>query len=177
MNAAYAYLQLYRLFDNLTAVPMDCGFFCGKACCKGDSETGMYLFPGEEKVFELLEPEWAAVEDTDFSYMHNGKRKTVKMLTCSGACDRYQRPLACRIFPFTPYIEKSGRLCVITDPRAKSLCPLTDDCLKNTIDSDMKFRNMIEKAFALLDKNGEVHNFLLEYSRLLDEYKVFFDGE
>ena len=29
---------------------------------------------------------------------------------CDGTCDRYQRPLACRIFPLTPYLGKDGKI-------------------------------------------------------------------
>ena len=50
MNTAYIYLQLYKLFDDITPVPVDCGQLCDKACCKGD-DSGMFLFPGEKEVF------------------------------------------------------------------------------------------------------------------------------
>ena len=49
MNTAYIYLQLYKLFDDVTPVPVDCGQLCDKACCKGD-DSGMFLFPGEKEV-------------------------------------------------------------------------------------------------------------------------------
>ena len=42
MNTAYIYLQLYKLFDDVTPVPVDCGQLCDKACCKGD-DRGMFL--------------------------------------------------------------------------------------------------------------------------------------
>ena len=61
MNVEYIYLQLYRLFDNSTPLKADCGKLCGKSCCKGD-DGGMYLFPGEEKVFGLLNPDWTKIE-------------------------------------------------------------------------------------------------------------------
>ena len=51
MNAAYIYLQLYRLFDDTTPVPVDCGQLCDSACCKDDDDgdNGMYLFPVKKK--------------------------------------------------------------------------------------------------------------------------------
>ena len=64
-----------------TPLSADCGLVCGKACCKGDEETGMLLFPGEETVFPVKEK--------------NGNRLCV----CKGKCDRSTRPLSCIIFP------------------------------------------------------------------------------
>ncbi len=171
MNAAYAYLQIYKLFDGSTPVSFDCGRFCGKACCEGDSEAGMYLFPGEESVFKLLEPDWAEIEKSDFIYETSGVKKRVKILICKGECDRYQRPLACRIFPLTPYINADGELEIITDPRARAVCPLTEAVLEN--DLSPVFRRNVEKAFLTLTKNREVRDFLQSYSRMLDEYGIF----
>lgn len=171
MNAAYVYLQLYRLFDNHTPVKADCGMLCGKACCKGD-DCGMYLFPGEESVYKLLKPDWAKIEKSDFSYSFGSKEKKTPILFCSGECDRYQRPLACRIFPLTPYINKEGELDIITDPRAKSLCPLAKGL--NISDYDPVFVKNIRRVFGILAENKEVYTFLVTYSRQLDEFLKFF---
>ena len=40
-----------------TPLSADCGLVCGKACCKGDKETGMLLFPGEDTAFPVKEIE------------------------------------------------------------------------------------------------------------------------
>lgn len=171
MNSAYVYLQLYRLFDNQTPVKSDCGKLCNKACCNVP-DCGMYLFPGEKKVFELLKPKWANIEKSDLYYVYNDKKVNVPIISCNGYCDRYQRPLACRIFPKTPYLDKSGKLSIITDPRAKSICPLAkydDDIQYN----DLFIKN-IERAFGILSSNKEVYTFLDTYSRQLDEYLRFF---
>lgn len=172
MNVAYVYLQIYRLFDKSTPIKGDCGALCDKACCVGD-DSGMYLFPGEREVFSLLEPSWAKIEDTDFSYTYNGKKKTVPLLVCSGVCDRYQRPLACRIFPLTPYIDKDGKLEVIVDPRAKAVCPLSRELTIE--DFDYRFIKNIRKAFVILMKNGEIKEYMKTYSEYIDEYRKFFD--
>ena len=171
MNIEYVYLQLYRLFDSSTPIKADCGKLCGKRCCSGE-DCGMYLFPGEEKVYKLLEPDWAKVEKSDFTYTFNRKAKKVPILFCNGRCDRYQRPLACRIFPLTPYIDKSGKLTIITDPRAKSICPLAKVLSEDEF--DIKFLKNVKKAFSLLSKNSEIRAFLEEYSKYLDEYKIFY---
>lgn len=173
MNSAYLYLQLYRLFDGITPVPADCGALCDKACCCGD-DSGMYLFPGEASVYSLLAPDWIRIEDSDFTYSFNGTEKRVKIAFCNGSCDRYQRPLACRIFPLTPYLD-NGRLRVITDPRSKSVCPLGKAL--HLEDYDRSFVKNVKSAFVLLSKNAEFREFLKEYSRYLEDFMKFFPGE
>lgn len=171
MNIAYIYLQIYRLFDNVTPLAADCGGLCNAACCKGD-DSGIYLFPGEEKVYRLLNPDWAEIESSDFTYEYRGKTKHVPLLVCSGDCDRYQRPLACRIFPLTPYTGKDGKLRIIIDPRAKSVCPLSHELKLEEF--DRKFLQNIKKSFILLMKNAEIKEYMNKYSEYIDEYKRFY---
>lgn len=172
MNIAYIYLQLYRLFDNSTPIKTDCGKICGKACCKGE-DAGMYLFPGEESVYRLLNPDWAEIEKSEFNYEYGGRKKHVPILFCSGSCDRYQRPLACRIFPLTPYVNKSGELEIIMDPRAKSVCPLSRELDADEL--DYGFIKNVRKAFVLLMKNAEIKEYMVKYSEYIDEYRRFFN--
>ena len=171
MNAAYVYLQLYKLFDNHTPIKADCGKLCDKACCMGD-DCGMYLFPGEVSVYKLLKPEWARVEYSDFTYNFNNKTKKVPILFCDGECDRFQRPLACRIFPLTPYIDSSGKLDIIIDPRAKGICPISKGL---EIDEyNPVFVKNVKRSFNILAKNREVYAFLNTYSKMLDEFLRFY---
>lgn len=172
MNAAYVYLQLYKLFDTVTPVPVDCGELCGKACCKGE-ESGMFLFPGEEQVYSLLSPDWITIDKTDLTYEFNGKTHTVPIAMCKGNCDRYQRPLACRIFPLTPYMDKDGKISVMVDPRGKGLCPMAKAFYLE--DFDEKFIRNVEKAFKLLAKNKQVKAFLMKYSEYIDEFRRFYE--
>ena len=172
MNSAYVYLQLYRLFDNHTPLAFDCGKICNSACCKGD-DYGMYLFPGEKKVYDMLNPDWHRIEKSDLHYEYNNKQKDVYIIFCNGNCDRYQRPLACRIFPFTPYLDKDKKLSVIVDPRAKSICPIA--CEADTENFDKTFIKNVKRSFTILSKNKEVYTFLDTYSRELDEYLRFFN--
>ena len=171
MNIEYIYLQLYRLFDKSTPILADCGKLCAKRCCQG-VDFGMYLFPGEERVYRLLSPEWAKIEKSDFLYNFGKKTKSVPILFCSGCCDRYQRPLACRIFPLTPYINKSGKTEIIIDPRAKAICPLAKTLFISEF--DQKFVKNVKRAFSLLLKNKEIAEYLKKYSEYIDEYKKFF---
>ena len=171
MNAAYVYLQIYRLFDRSTPLKIDCGKLCNSACCSGD-ESGMYLFPGEDNVYRLLNCRWATIEDSDFTYEYSGKEKKVPLLVCDGKCDRYERPLACRIFPLTPYLEKDGSLQIIMDPRAKSVCPISRELEEDELDEN--FVRRVKKAFLPLMKNAEFRAFMKAYSEYLDEFKKFF---
>lgn len=171
MNSAFIYLQIYRLFDKATPLKFDCGKLCNSACCKGD-ESGMYLFPGEESVYRLLKCDWATIEESDFTYEYNGKTKKVPLLVCNGNCNRYERPLACRIFPLTPYLEKDGRLSVIMDPRAKSICPVARELSRDELATG--FEKRVRKAFLPLMKNPEFREFMKAYSEHIDEYKKFF---
>ncbi|MCC8161382.1 MAG: hypothetical protein LIO53_08800 [Oscillospiraceae bacterium] len=172
MNTAYVYLQLYRLFDDITPVQVDCGRLCGKACCKGD-DSGMFLFPGEKEVFNLLCPDWIKIDKTDFTYRFDNKTYTAPIAMCTGNCDRYQRPLACRIFPLTPYLNEKGELEIIIDPRGKGICPMAKAFYLEDFDS--AFVRNVKKAFTLLSKNRQVYAFLKEYSKYIDEFRRFYN--
>ena len=171
MNTAYLYLQLYKLFDGTTPVRTDCGRLCGKACCKGTGDSGMLLFPGEYEVYRLLEPQWARIDKTDMIYDYNGKKYRVPILFCNGRCDRYQRPLSCRIFPLTPCLGKNGALEIVTDPRAKSVCPLSRGFTLD--DYDAKFIKNLRRAFTLLMKNERFRAFMKEYTSYINDFSKF----
>ena len=171
MNTAYVYLQLYKLFDNCTPIKADCGQLCGKACCQGNG--GMYLFPGEKKVYELLSPTWLEISDSDFNYTCNGKKVNVPFASCSGSCDRYQRPLACRIFPLTPILDSNGKINIITDPRAKSVCPLSKGL--HTNEYNRKFVKNIERSFKLLMHNKCFAEYMKAYTEYINDFKRFYN--
>ena len=171
MNSAYVYLQIYRMFDNCTPLSVDCGELCSHACCSGD-DAGMFLFPGEEKVYELLKPEGFRMEISDFTYDDNGKIRKTPILFCDGRCDRYIRPLACRIFPITPILDKDGNIEIITDPRARRLCPLAKTFSVEEYES--RFVRTVRKAFLLLSKNKHCLSFLRQYTEYINEFNKFF---
>lgn len=132
----------------------------------------MYLFPGEESVYKLLSPDWAKVEKSDFTYEFSGKTKNVPLLVCGGRCDRFERPLACRIFPLTPHLDKDGKLEIIMDPRAKSICPISRELDIDELSPG--FEKRVKKAFLPLMKNPEFRAFMKVYSEYLDEFQKFF---
>ena len=118
------YQKLYEIIGTLTPIKADCGGLCEKACCKGDSETGMYLYPGEEKLYSKR-GDFGKVSKSAFTYEFEGRSKRVRIFICNNnICDRVRRPLACRVFPFVPYIDDEGNAEIILDPRADRMCPL-----------------------------------------------------
>ena len=51
MNTPEAVLAARTLLGPLTPLQSDCGRLCGGACCQGDEQTGMLLFPGEDALY------------------------------------------------------------------------------------------------------------------------------
>lgn len=159
------YEKLYSVLGNLTPLRGDCGRACNKACCEGDKDgDGMYLFPGEEEMYEKL-PQWASISETDFEYAPG---KFAPLFSCDGVCERNERPLACRIFPLTPYVDKNGAMKVIVDPRSGGMCPLSG---LHVEDFEQKFTEAVMRVGELLTENSETEKFLTAFSRMLDDMK------
>ena len=113
-----AVTECRRRLLELTPLRSDCGLCCGFACCRSHEgeETGMLLFPGEERLYAGL-PGWRVLDA-------GGDR----LIVCGGDCDRGERPLSCRIFPLLPLLREDG-IHVVTDARALGTCPLRRDGL------------------------------------------------
>ena len=77
------YKKVKRIIGDKTPLKKDCGLLCGGACCKGDENTGMLLFPGEETTLNIIE------------------KDGVRLAVCEGKCKREERPLSCMIFLFS----------------------------------------------------------------------------
>jgi hypothetical protein len=45
-------LKCYKILENETPLNFDCGKICDGKCCKGNENTGMLLFPGEETLID-----------------------------------------------------------------------------------------------------------------------------
>ncbi|MBQ4087681.1 MAG: hypothetical protein IJC78_05480 [Clostridia bacterium] len=169
MHISEIYKSIYRYWDDTTPLYGDCGKLCGKACCESDEtdedETGMYLFPGEEKLFK--EDKNFRVVSSDFSY---GDGKIADIAICKGPCQRDLRPLSCRIFPLIPYY-KNGKLTVIQDPRAKHMCPLAQKKALSYLDP--AFIRKTEQTFRLLLRFSEVRSFLMGLTEILDDCLKF----
>lgn len=150
------YKKIFKILSDFTPLTVDCGVLCNCACCKGDNNTGMRLFPFEDSKLEVKS-------------LDNG----VRLAICNGKCNRNERPLACRIFPFFPTIDEKGRVYVELDYRGYRLCPIvthSDDLL-----FDPKFLKAVKKVGKLLVKDDACKNFLLESTNEIDTYKSFLE--
>ncbi len=136
--------KVHKILQNVTPLKSDCGKICGGECCKGDADTGMLLFPGEENFLENID---------DFTIKSDNANR--KILICNGCCNRNHRPISCRIFPLFPMLI-DGKIYVIDDPRAKGICPLLYDEIK----LNKAFERKVGKAGKLLVKNNETSEFL-----------------
>lgn len=148
------YKKIFDVLGNLTPLTVDCGVLCDGACCKGDEKTGMRLFPHEKSCLAITE-------------LESGERLAV----CNGSCDRTERPLACRIFPFFPTIDENSKIFVEPDYRAARLCPLihhSDEIVFNP-----KFFKAVKKAGKILAKDSECRDYLYKVTEEIDIYHDF----
>lgn len=160
INPCFIYKYAYALLENVTPTRADCGKKCGAACCEDSEEgTGMYLYPGEERMLFPC-PSWAKIEPSGFFY----DDKEALILSCEGRCDRRLRPLACRIFPLVPYKKPGERMKIIFDPRATAMCPLLPSELTPA------FIENVTRAMRAVLNLREGRAFIEAQSRLIDEY-------
>jgi hypothetical protein len=166
MDKKALYLEAYHMFDMVHPLRFDCGRLCDKICCRGnDEEIGMYLFPGEEILHEHTD--CLSISDTNFKI--NGQ--TVHIAACNGNCDRTLRPLACRIFPLTPFITPKDILLIKMDPRARALCPLTKE--DNPFPIQPAFKSAVRRVFTHLIQDPDIKAFVREFSEMLAELERF----
>ncbi len=140
--------QAKAVLSTYTPLSADCGLVCGKACCKGDGETGMLLFPGEDTALPVKE------------------KGGVRLCVCEGKCNRSERPLSCMIFPFFPYMDENGKIQAKADIRGISICPLISH--KDEIIFSKIFLRRVARAGRILAKDKECRKFLWETSRETD---------
>ena len=150
------YDKISKTLKDYTPLTVDCGVLCNHACCKGDDNIGMILFPFEESVLNIQTTE-------------NGDRLAV----CNGSCDRSKRPLACKIFPFFPTIDEKGKIYVELDYRAARLCPIIEHC--DELLFDPKFLKAVRKVGKILANDETCRNFLIRTTEEIDTYKEFLE--
>jgi len=152
------YERIFRILSDLTPLRADCGLLFGGACCKGDDNTGMRLFPHEESPFKV-----------------KSDPSGVRLAVCAGSCDRNKRPLACRIFPFFPTIDERGRIFVEKDYRAQLLCPMIEH--SDELVFDPSFFKALKKIGKILSKDEECREFLYQTTEEIDLYRAFLSRE
>lgn len=142
------YKAIYRLLNRVSPLPTDCGELCSAACCccggdgtsadSPDFDMGIYLLPGEEKLFDRKEPwlKWSVEDAEDFEFPDSWSGK-VYFVRCKTPphCPREMRPLQCRFYPLAPYLTEKRKLQLILSPADLPYrCPLIDD--KMTLQPD-----------------------------------------
>ena len=152
MDALNTVLAAREILDALTPLKTDCGRLCGGACCQGDEQTGMLLFPDEDALYAGCG--FARVLDADFTLGGEAAR----LLVCRGTCSRGERPLACRLFPLFLRLDARGGTHVVLDPRARTVCPLTGYGMEAL---DGAFVAAARQAYALLMENDRCAAYLL----------------
>lgn len=143
------YERIYKMLQNVTPLSSDCGRVCDKACCKGDENTGMLLFPFEETTLSVKE--------------ENGLRLAV----CSGHCDRNERPLSCRLFPFFPVMNEEGNIEAVIDFRGYGICPLIPHF--EEVKFDRSFLRTVRRAGRILYRDEDTFPFM---KRISEEIKI-----
>ena len=137
------YRAIYRLLDRVSPLPYDCGKLCSAACCtcgeaqeEEDMQLGIYLLPGEEKLFSKKEDwltwTWEKAEDFDFPQSWTGK---VYFIRCTNPphCPRERRPLQCRFFPLSPHLMEDGTLRLVRNTvELPYSCPLIQEEMELT---------------------------------------------
>lgn len=150
------YRAVYRFLDKVSPIDDDCGKLCGAACCmdggcgsskcdntgnagtdfsdfseKPDEQMGIYMLPGEELIHDMSDG-WLtwSIENTDELDLPESWGEETYFVKCSGPknCRRNMRPIQCRTFPLTPYINEEGQLEMLySDMELPYSCPLIDE--------------------------------------------------
>ena len=148
--------KAYELLGDVTPLSYDCGLLCSRVCCKGGDGDGMLLFPGEREFFDSKEG-YKVMTDAEYGYDY---------VVCTAACERTERPLSCRIFPYFFYVRSDGALTVSPDIRAAEKCPLTG----NGIDVSKSFLRRLRMCAKLLETDGETVDFLRRMTEIMTDF-------
>ncbi len=161
----FDWAEVYQLLEDVTPLLTDCGRLCKKKCCSlEESGRGVFLFPGEDKLF-AKETSWCRVKGYTGDNMHYTGSEPL-MLDCCGRCPRDKRPLVCRLFPMAPYLNREGSLEIIFDPDAYFICPLSR--LEDYEVLNKHFLDRVRQVWLLLMEDEEIVENVKAYSQRLD---------
>ena len=147
------YDRIFRIIGDLTPLRADCGRLCDGACCKGDENTGMRLFPHEQTTLPVKD-------------LPGG----IRLAVSSGSCDRDKRPLACRIFPFFPTVDQKGKVYTEEDYRGKKICPMIGN--SDRIIYDRRFLRAVKRVGKILAKDPHCLDFMQQATEEIDTYRA-----
>ena len=148
--------KLYELLEDVTPLSADCGALCGGACCKGGGGDGMLLFPGEKEYFD----------GKDGFTLIRDERYGCDAVVCAGSCERPERPLACRIYPYSFYVSQSGAVTVAKDLRALGRCPLTE----KEYQLNKQFLRRMRMCARIIENDRKLYEFVGRFSALLTDF-------
>ncbi len=158
------YKRIWKKLDTPSPIAGDCGKLCNKRCCTGTHEDGMLLFPGEEELYDEYDNSWFHIRESN---IHLAGGRNIKLLVCNGSCPRALRPLSCRIFPLTPYMNELNRVDFRLDLRGLGICPLVSQPDDHPVEKD--FIEKIYRAFPPLLREGDIVELIEILSKQHDE--------
>lgn len=169
------YEEIYRMLDEVSPIPSDCGEMCGAACCtqeytQGEGpEMGIYLLPGEDKLHTPREDwlEWTDERAEDYEFPDSW-RGVVHFVRCKTppSCPREKRPIQCRTFPLTPYLDEEDQLSLLyNDWELPYHCPLIDE----EIPLNEDFIEATYRAWEILLRDPLIYDLVKMDSKIRDE--------
>ncbi|MFH1760690.1 MAG: hypothetical protein ABIA63_06275 [bacterium] len=173
-----------KIYNEFTApvTDYDCGLLCAPGnqgipvCCDNDQELPV-LFTEELKWLNGRTKLWKqmAIKTKEDKKMADEIEDYIKYCHCNGIaeCGRRYRSLACRFFPFEPYMDIKGRFAGITwIYRAEKECPLIS---KRGVKINQNFINQFIDVWDLLFKvyPGEFELYSEESKKLRRRFKKY----
>ncbi len=141
--------RIYKIFDDVTPIHGDCGGLCRACCCQGGEHDGMWLLPDED----LL------LQDAGFLTIHETLEG--KYAVCNGHCNRKLRPIACRMFPYFPFLFRTRAgthgIKPMPDVRALATCALFDT---DAPEVSPAFKRAVHRAGLLMMQDRMIRNWL-----------------
>ena len=161
--------KAYSIMD-VSPMPFDCGTLCNSVCCSEHVPgAGMYLLPGEEKMFSGKEEwlKWSFPKAGEHNFPPDWKGR-VAFVMCDGTCPRDKRPIQCRTFPLMPYLDSRGEFEVKLDTLSGILmCPLVKDSKIHKLQPE--FVKAVESAWKILLRDPLIRSDVWQQSRERDE--------
>ncbi|MGI6071762.1 MAG: hypothetical protein ACOX75_01925 [Lachnospiraceae bacterium] len=160
--------RIYRLLNEVSVLPEDCGTLCNHACCStGGEEMGIYLFPGEHLIFKEQDVdkgwlEWEKQDAVRIGFSRSWKQP-VYFAKCKTppVCPRKWRPFQCRTFPLKPVFGDSGALELIWDDGDLPYsCPIIEQ--KMPIQDD--FYRATYKVWSFLARDKRIFDLIMSWS-------------